>query len=66
MPCLSKTHIVMGMVELIGLAMMQIVASEQCLAQAALKVPTMVVLVLNRSFCIIPGFLGTLAGMTTF
>lgn len=42
---------------LTGLAMMQTMASGQCWAQAAVRVATMVALVLNRSSRVIPGMI---------
>merc|ERR1719348_824735 len=53
------------MVELTGLAIMQIMASGQLRAQASARVATMVAFVLKRSSRVMPGFLGTPAGITT-
>ena len=53
-----KTSVAIGMVELTGFEMTQIMASGQCWAQAAVGVATIEALVLNRSSRVMPGFLG--------
>merc|ERR1719457_320757 len=55
----------MGTVELTGFEMMQMKASGQTFAQALVSWATMLALVLNKSSRVMPGFLGTPAGITT-
>jgi hypothetical protein len=55
----------MGTVELTGFEMMHIRAVGQNLAQAFAKSRTIEAFVLKRSSRVIPGFLGTPAGITT-
>merc|ERR1719452_225516 len=64
-PAFLNISAAMGTVELTGLEMMPIMASGQTLAAAAAMVATMDALVLKRSSLVMPGFLGTPAGMTT-
>ena len=55
----------MGTVEFTGLEMIKNMAEGQYFAQASASPETMPALVLKRSSRVIPGFLGTPAGMTT-
>merc|ERR1719341_74607 len=64
-PAFLNTSAAMGTVEFTGLEMMAIMASGQTLAAAPARVATMEALVLKRSSLVMPGFLGTPAGMTT-
>ncbi|KAJ6290505.1 hypothetical protein OIU76_028129 [Salix suchowensis] len=64
-PFFFKTSAAIGTVELTGLLIMWMKASGQLSATASTKVFTMLALMLKRSSRVIPGFLGTPAGMTT-
>merc|ERR1712200_119590 len=64
-PAFLKISQAMGTVELTGLEMMAIMALGHTLAAAAARLATMDALVLKRSSLVMPGFLGTPAGMTT-
>merc|ERR1712223_2048470 len=64
-PAFLYTSAAMGTVELTGLEMMPTMASGHTLAAASAKVATMEALVLKRSSLVMPGFLGTPAGMMT-
>ena len=55
----------MGTVELTGFEMMATKASGQLSATPAAREATMLALILKRSSLVMPGFLGTPAGMTT-
>eukprot|EP00754_Rhynchopus_humris_P045074 Rhum_TRINITY_DN4593_c0_g1::Rhum_TRINITY_DN4593_c0_g1_i1::g.14984::m.14984 len=64
-PAAFRVSAKMGTVELTGLEMIRKHASGQCSAQALASVCTIEALVLKRSSRVMPGFLGTPAGMIT-
>mmetsp|Transcript_111981 Transcript_111981/g.219512 ORF Transcript_111981/g.219512 Transcript_111981/m.219512 type:complete len:213 (-) Transcript_111981:130-768(-) len=64
-PCFFKVSAKIGTVEFTGLLITRNIASGQEVAQASARPITIPALVLNRSSLVIPGFLGTPAGMTT-
>lgn len=53
-PCFLKTSDVIGMVELTGFEMRQIMATGQCWSQAAVRLAMTVALMLSRSSCFMP------------
>ena len=64
-PASLSTSAAMGTVEFTGLLMMFIIARGQCLATPSIKVRTIPALILNKSSLVMPGFLGTPAGIMT-
>ena len=64
-PCFLKISAVMGTVELTGLLMTLSRAPGHASAHAATRSRTMPALILNKSSRVMPGFLGTPAGMMT-
>lgn len=64
-PAFLKTSAAIGTVELTGLLIMLTIAFGQHLAIASQRVLTIPALMLKRSSLVIPGFLGTPAGMIT-
>jgi len=64
-PCFLRTSAAMGTVEFTGLEIMVMRASGQFLATPSTRPATMPALIAKRSSRVMPGFLGTPAGITT-
>ncbi len=64
-PAIFSTSAAMGTVEFTGLLIILTIACGQCFATPSINVRTIPALILNKSSLVIPGFLGTPAGIIT-